>query len=290
MVVLQIGPWEFHTKNRFLLFVDELVRRYNQNRIAFTSGSVAYFFTLSLFPFIMFLNALIGLVNLDNNTLVALISPFFPAQIVDLLVTYNDYIANISNGYVLVISIAVSLYSASRAVNAINITVNSIYGIEARRSAISDFLLSTIFTLAVGILTLFFIAAIAVGTKLFEQLYIVHLTGQSITAMTVAVIALAFVMVFFILMFLYYFAPLRRMHLRQVVWGSLFSTVGIAVIGVAISIYVRMSQRFSLLYGSIGAIIVVMLWFYLFGNIVAIGAEINHMLELRKEKRRQTGA
>lgn len=290
MVVLQIGPWEFHTKNRFLLFVDELVRRYNQNRIAFTSGSVAYFFTLSLFPFIMFLNALIGLVNLDNNTLVALISPFFPAQIVDLLVTYNDYIANISNGYVLVISIAVSLYSASRAVNAINITVNSIYGIEARRSAISDFLLSTIFTLAVGILTLFFIAAIAVGTKLFEQLYIVHLTGQSITAMTVAVIALAFVMVFFILMFLYYFAPLRRMHLRQVVWGSLFSTVGIAVIGVAISIYVRMSQRFSLLYGSIGAIIVVMLWFYLFGNIVAIGAEINHMLELQKEKRRHTGA
>ncbi len=287
---MQIGPWEFHTKNRFLLFVDELVCRYNQNRIAFTSGSVAYFFTLSLFPFIMFLNALIGLVNLDNNTLVALISPFFPAQIVDLLVTYNDYIANISNGYVLVISIAVSLYSASRAVNAINITVNSIYGIEARRSAISDFLLSTIFTLAVGILTLFFIAAIAVGTKLFEQLYIVHLTGQSITAMTVAVIALAFVMVFFILMFLYYFAPLRRMHLRQVVWGSLFSTVGIAVIGVAISIYVRMSQRFSLLYGSIGAIIVVMLWFYLFGNIVAIGAEINHMLELRKEKRRQTGA
>ena len=207
-----------------------------------------------------------------------------------MLVTYNDYIANISNGYVLVISIAVSLYSASRAVNAINITVNSIYGIEARRSAISDFLLSTIFTLAVGILTLFFIAAIAVGTKLFEQLYIVHLTGQSITAMTVAVIALAFVMVFFILMFLYYFAPLRRMHLRQVVWGSLFSTVGIAVIGVAISIYVRMSQRFSLLYGSIGAIIVVMLWFYLFGNIVAIGAEINHMLELQKEKRRHTGA
>lgn len=52
------------------------------------------------------------------------------------------------------------------------------------------------------------------------------------------------------------------MHLRQVVWGSLFSTVGIAVIGVAISIYVRISHRFSLLYGSIGAIIVVMLWFY----------------------------
>lgn len=99
----------FGSKNKLIIFITELVRRYNDNRIAYTSGSMAYFFTLSLFPFIMFLNALIGLVNLDNTTLVALISPFFPAQIVDLLVTYNDYIANISNNYVLIFSIIISL-------------------------------------------------------------------------------------------------------------------------------------------------------------------------------------
>ena len=279
VVVIKIGPWEFRTKNKLIIFINELVRRYNDNRIAYTSGSMAYFFTLSLFPFIMFLNALIGLVNLDNTTLVALISPFFPAQIVDLLVTYNDYIANISNNYVLIFSIIISLYSASRAVNAINITINTIYGIEQRRHPVSDFLLSTIFTLAVGILTLVLLAAIAVGSKLFEQLYIVHLTGQTITVLTITVISLAFIMIFFVLMFLYYFAPYRRMRLRRVVWGSLFSTVGIALIGVAISIYVRLSHRFSLLYGSIGAIIVVMLWFYIFGNIVSIGAEMNHLLE-----------
>lgn len=279
VVVIKIGPWEFRTKNKFIIFINELVRRYNDNRIAYTSGSMAYFFTLSLFPFIMFLNALIGLVNLDNTTLVALISPFFPAQIVDLLVTYNDYIANISNSSVLIFSIIISLYSASRAVNAINITINTIYSIEQRRHPVSDFLLSTIFTLAVGILTLVLLAAIAVGSKLFEQLYIVHLTGQTITALTITVISLAFIMIFFVLMFLYYFAPYRRMRLRRVIWGSLFSTVGIALIGVAISIYVRLSHRFSLLYGSIGAIIVVMLWFYIFGNIVSIGAEINHLLE-----------
>ena len=279
VVVIKIGPWEFRTKNKLIIFINELVRRYNDNRIAYTSGSMAYFFTLSLFPFIMFLNALIGLVNLDNTTLVALISPFFPAQIVDLLVTYNDYIANISNNYVLIFSIIISLYSDSRAVNAINITINTIYGIEQRRHPVSDFLLSTIFTLAVGILTLVLLAAIAVGSKLFEQLYIVHLTGQTITVLTITVISLAFIMIFFVLMFLYYFAPYRRMRLRRVVWGSLFSTVGIALIGVAISIYVRLSHRFSLLYGSIGAIIVVMLWFYIFGNIVSIGAEMNHLLE-----------
>ena len=207
VVVIKIGPWEFRTKNKLIIFINELVRRYNDNRIAYTSGSMAYFFTLSLFPFIMFLNALIGLVNLDNTTLVALISPFFPAQIVDLLVTYNDYIANISNNYVLIFSIIISLYSASRAVNAINITINTIYGIEQRRHPVSDFLLSTIFTLAVGILTLVLIAAIAVGSKLFEQLYIVHLTGQTITVLTITVISLAFIMIFFVLMFLYYFAP-----------------------------------------------------------------------------------
>lgn len=285
-VVIKIGAWEFTTKNRFIIFADELVRRYNKNRIAYTSGSMAYFFTLALFPFIMFLSALIGLANLDSKTIVALISPFFPAQIVDILVTYNDYIVNISNNYVLIISILVSLYSSSRAVNAINITINTIYGINKRRNPLSDFLLSTLFTLAVGILTLLLVAAIAIGSKLFEQLCIIHLSGHAITSLTIAVISITAVMVFFILMFLYCISPYRKMRLRQVVWGSLFSMAGIALIGVAISFYVRLSNRFSLLYGSIGAIIVVMLWFYIFGNIVSIGAEINHLAEQMSEQNR----
>lgn len=44
VVVIKIGPWEFRTKNKLIIFINELVRRYNDNRIAYTSGSMAYFF------------------------------------------------------------------------------------------------------------------------------------------------------------------------------------------------------------------------------------------------------
>lgn len=277
---VQFGPWNIRTKNRFVLFLDALIRQYNENRVSYASGSIAYFFTLSLFPFIMFLNSLLGLLNLNSETLIYFISPFFPPEVVSLAVSYNDYIANISSGFVLTFSILISIYSASRGVNAINITINSIYRVKKQRDPIREFILSIVFTIAVGLLALLMIAAIAAGGRLFEQIYLAfHLPTGSVLVLKYSVIFLAFVVMFLVFSLLYVIAPYRKMKFRQVLAGSLFSTAGVAAISIGVSIYVGLSSRFSLLYGSIGAIIVLMLWFYLFGNIISIGALLNHLIE-----------
>lgn len=280
---VQFGPWKIKTKNRFFLFLDALIRQYNENRVSYASGSIAYFFTLSLFPFIMFLNALLGLLNLNSETLIYFISPFFPPEVVSLAVSYNAYIANISSGFVLTLSILISIYSASRSINAINITINSIYRIKQQRGPVRDFILSIAFTIAVGLLALLMVAAIAAGGRLFEQVYLAfQLPTESVTILKYSIIALAFAVMFLVFSLLYYIAPYRKMKFRQVLPGSLFSTAGVAAISIGVSIYVGLSSRFSLLYGSIGAIIVLMLWFYLFGNIVSIGALLNHLIEQMK--------
>lgn len=277
---MKILCFTFHTKNKFLLFTEELVRRYHENRISYTSGSMAYFFTLSLFPFIMFLSSLIGILNFDSKAILQIISPFFAEQIVNIIISYNDYVANVSSPYTLIFSIVISLYSASRAIGSMIIAINSVYAIERRRFFVTEYLLSAAFTVAVGIIIFLFAFAIIIGGKLLESVYVIY--GKTVPHMNVVIwitVVSALIAIFFIILFLYYFAPNRKMKIKNLIWGSVFSALGISVMGIGISIYVRLSARFSLLYGSIGAIIIIMLWFYLFGNVVLIGAQINRIYE-----------
>ncbi len=281
---MKLFGFEIKTKNRFLLFIGEIVDRYNENRISYTSGSMAYFFTLSLFPFIMFLNSLLGLLRLDTASVTGLLSPLFPKEIINIITTYTTYVSGVSSSYILIFSIIISLYSSSRAANAMMITINSVYAIKKRRHFIHEFLLSAAFTAAIGIVLFLFSAAVIAGGKVFEKIYIaLNLSNISVAFMSIAIILAALVLIFFIVLFLYYFMPNKKMKLRRLIWGSIFATLSISLIGVGISVYLSLSTRFSLLYGSISAIIIVMLWFYLFANIISIGAEINRILEIRKD-------
>lgn len=270
-------------KYAFFRFLDEIIMRYNLNKISYTSGSMAYFFTLSFFPFIMFLNALIGLLDLDSVQLFNIMTPFFPEQVSNIIVGYNEYIANISNKPVLIISIIISLYSASRAIGSMIISLNSIYDIEKQRFFIVDWIISCIFTVAIGVVILLLAVSIITSTKVMGKIYeVLSISAPSVALTNIIVTLLTLIIIFFIIFSLYYIMPNKKMQAKKLIPGSIFSTFGIAMMGVFVSGYVRLSTRFSLLYGSISTIIVVMLWFYLFGNIISIGATINRTIECRK--------
>ena len=81
--------------------------------------------------------------------------------------------------------------------------------------------------------------------------------------------------IFFLLSAFYMFAPQERIAFRYTVFGSLFGVIGLHVVSIGVGIYVRLSNRFSVLYGSIGAVILMLLWLYFFGICIMLGAVIN---------------
>ena len=231
----------------------------------------------------MFLSSLIGLLNFDSKVLLGIVSPIFPEQIVGIIIDYNNYVSNISSPYMLIFSIVISLYSASRAIGSTIIAINSVYAVEKRRFFLFEYLLSAAFTIAAGIIIFLFAFAIAAGGKLFDTLLAGLGYSDDKAEIIICIIIIAALLTIFItLLFLYYFAPNRKMNFGNLILGSVFSTLGISLTGIGISVYVRLSARFSLLYGSIGAIIIIMLWFYVFASIVLMGAEINRIYESLK--------
>jgi membrane protein len=89
---------------------------------------------------------------------------------------------------------------------------------------------------------------------------------------------LSSVVLFFIFTILYWIAPNIKLKCLTVIPGALFATVGWIVVSVGFSYYVSNFGNFSYTYGSIGGIIVLMIWFYLTGHIIILGAEINAMI------------
>ena len=84
---------------------------------------------------------------------------------------------------------------------------------------------------------------------------------------------------FVMLAFMYYFVPNRKMKWRNVLPGTVFSVVGWIILTLGFSFYINHFGRYSLIYGSLGAIIVLMLWLYLVGILLVLGGELNDIVE-----------
>ncbi len=86
------------------------------------------------------------------------------------------------------------------------------------------------------------------------------------------------VVFFIVLVALYKMAPNKRIYFKNVVWGALFATIGWQLTSLAFSFYVSSMGNYSATYGSLGTVIVLMIWFYLSGVIIMIGGVINATL------------
>ena len=251
---------------------------FTKYEISQTASSIAYFLLLSFFPFLVFLAALIGFLNLPAEALKQTLAPFFTQQVYDTVISYHRYFASVSNGFSLLFGFVFSLYAASRAVHALMHGMYRVFGEGRTHSIIKEFLICIGFTLGM---------AIAVVTMVF----IVGVTGTYFSPLTVAfpwlnravyVYFIGVVMIFVLLCLFYSLAPAKRVPLKDTLLGSLLCIVGLHAVSIGVGIYARISSRFSVLYGSIGAVIILLLWLYFFGICILLGALVNKYCILKK--------
>ena len=96
--------------------------------------------------------------------------------------------------------------------------------------------------------------------------------------------ALPVIPMLFVLTLLFMFVPNQKVKFREAIPGALFSLIAWMVVSAIFSLYVSTMGNYSVLYGSLGAIIVLMLWFYLIGIIFVMGGELNALLFEWKNK------
>ncbi|WP_363322186.1 YihY/virulence factor BrkB family protein [Sporosarcina highlanderae] len=265
-------------------FWKELLVRIKKVDITGLGSQLAFFFLLSLFPLLIFLITLLPFLNIDENQVFLFIRDYAPESVFKLIRdTLQEILAN-RNGGLLSIGALATIWSASKGMNALTKALNHSYFVEETRSFIVARSMSVIFTIAlIGVLIIALLLPIfgeQVGYLAFSYFGMeegfMKLWGNLRWSIPPVLIFLVFTV-------LYWAVPNLKIRLKSAIPGALFATVGWILTSLAFSFYVGSFGNYSKTYGSIGAIIVLMLWLYFSAIILMLGGQLNAVMTERKQ-------
>ncbi|MGE7691845.1 YihY/virulence factor BrkB family protein [Lysinibacillus sp. NPDC097214] len=269
-------------------FMQDLILRLQRVEVSALAAELAYFFLLSFFPLLIFLVTLLPYLNLETTQVYSFLVNIMPDEVYRLIENTLNEILTSRNSSLLSIGVLGTIWSASKGINALIRALNKAYDTETRGS-ILDRGLSLVFTIAfvvvIAVALLLPVFGQQVGHFLFsivgieEQFEIIwHRMRWSIPPL----------LIFIVLMGIYRFVPNTDPRLKIMsVWpGALFSTLAWLAVTFVFSFYINNFANYSATYGSIGGVIILMLWLYFTGIILIFGGVLNATMQkktLQKE-------
>lgn len=250
------------------------------------AATLAYYFMLSIFPLMIFMLALIPYFNLDTDMIYSLINDYMPSELAELFSTTILEVISEPKGGLLSFGVLATIWSASNGVNALIRAVNRSYNIEETRSFLKLRFLSILLTIGMIIVIVVTLLLPVFGNVIIRAMETYFFVPQE-TAMLLNMLRwiVGVGLMTFVLMILYWIAPNVKIRFKEGIIGALAATFGWQVISIAFSTYVSNFANFSATYGSLGGVIILMLWFFLTGIILVIGGEINASLYQQKQVR-----
>jgi membrane protein len=271
--------------------VARVVQRIKDHEIFGRAAQLSYYFLLALFPLLLVLINVLGYMaqegTLFREKLLLYLAAIMPRSAIALVRTTIDEISNASGSGKVSFGLLAALWAASNGMGAISSTLNISYNVKERRAWWKVRLICVCLTVAVAILILAALAIVLYGGTIGEALAARYGFGDFFTTVWSIVqwpIALVFVLTTFDL--IYNFAPDLPPGARSWITPGAFVGVGLwLLVSFAFRAYLSFFDSYSVTYGSLGAVIVLMLWFYLTGVAILIGGEVNSEVGRKKAQK-----
>jgi membrane protein len=249
------------------------------------SAQLSYYFLLALFPALLFLTSLLGYLAGENGqlrqglfTYLAAVLPGEASKLVSETVTD---VTQSSGGGKLSFGILATLWAASNGMGAITESLNAAYDLKETRSWWKVRLNAVGLTLALTLLIVSALVLVLYGGDIADAVS-VKLGLGSAFATGWKVLQWPLVLIFVLLAFalIYYFAPdIREQKWKWITPGAVVGVSLWLLISFAFKLYLSYFNSYSATYGSLGAVIILMLWFYFTGTAILVGGEINSEIE-----------
>lgn len=246
------------------------------------AAQLSYYLFLALFPAILFLLALASFFPLSDLTeqVGQSLGPFVSPQVIDLIQEQMRRLANNDSTGLLTFGVVGALWSSSAAIVSIVGALNRAYDIEEARPWWKVRLVAIGLTLVVAVLVLLALSLVLVGPTLAAQLGQVTGWGAPFEwAWLVLQWPLVFVLVTTGIGVVYYFGPDADQDWVWISPGAVVATVLWLVVSLLFKFYIANFTDYEATYGTVGGVIVILLWFYVSGIAILTGAELNAEIE-----------
>ena len=257
----------------------------NEDDVFGRAAQLAYYFLLALFPLLIFLTASLGLMLGSGAGLRAsmfnYLSQVMPGSAFQLVDTTMSEITGASGAGKLSFGLLATLWAASNGMGAITGALNVAYDVKETRPWWKQRLVAIGLTIALSVLVITALLLVLLGGKVADGLTVHYGLGHMFP-IAWRLLQWPIVFAFMVLSFalIYYFAPsLKDQDWKWLTPGSLIGVVLWLLVSFGFKAYLHFFDSYSTTYGSLGAVIVLMLWLYLTGAAILIGGEINSEIE-----------
>lgn len=266
-------------------FFLQLYAKVDSTDIFNRAAQVAFYFSFAFFPLLLFLVTLTGMIigstgNLKRE-LYSYLFQIMPVSAYDLVHRTLDEIIESSSGGKLTIGIFITLWSASAGVDTLRNSLNAVYELKETRSWWNTKLQSLVLTFLFIFLLALALIAVSTGWRMFE--YLLVKIGLSIESAWI-LNSIQWVSLIFVLLFasevIYNWLPChKKFRWFWVTPGSLVAIFLWVVFSLGFRVYLQYFNSYNKAYGSLGAVIILMLWMFLAGTAILIGGSINSVLK-----------
>ena len=257
----------------------------NEDNLFGRASQLAYAFFSAIFPALIAISAIMGIVAKSWNDLylrlLDRLGHLIPPSAYSLLVDTFKQTESASTTGKVTLGVVVALFSASIGISAIQDTLNTVYKVRETRAFWKARLQAMGLTILIALIiigALFTIFAGDFGAKHMQYLF----TGSQSIAIMLRMLAWTIASLLMILSFevMYYFCPdVQRRKWRWFTPGALIGLVGWISGSIALRVYIHYFNNYSVTYGSLGAVVILLLWFYVTGIMILLGGEVNSEIE-----------
>lgn len=248
------------------------------NGLTAAAAEMAYFLIFAFFPLLMVIHASFSMAirgfDIENTFFYTLL----PDIIEDLLDSYIEHINANSNLSFLFLGIVLTVYTLTRFMKSMKRTIRKIYGTEGYKNPLTEMLITVVLSLL--LIAAFFgsLILLILGGQIlnFLEIHFTSINTAGLKSLTRFLFTSA--IIFSVVLVMYKILPNINHELRHIVPGTLFASASWVLVSGIFSFYMNNFSNYSVIYGSIGAFIILLIWIYMSCLILLIGSCINAVI------------
>lgn len=274
-------------------FWTDLAREVHEDNCWGMAAQLSYYFLLAFFPFVIFLSALIGFIPLNPgllNRILAELNLFLPERTYTLVRAIALQLVNAEDAGVLSIGILLALWFASLGFTGMVGLLNRAYDVEETRPyykvlgiCVGVTILVSLFVILSSVLLFFGDALIEFA---FKHIHLAPFEGPIRGLYWLVRWVLIFLFFNVGIQIVYFALPTRRLPWKTISAGSALATLGWIFGSRGFALYVNHYANYQKFYGSLSALVVLMIWFYISSFVLLVGGEIDSEIYLIRQGER----
>ncbi len=250
---------------------------FNKQRVTRSAAAMSYYLTISIFPFLIVVYAILNSLNISSESLYKLWKEVIPADVLDVILNYMRYIGGNQSGFMVFIGITVTLSSSSSAFGTLMKIMADIQGKSRYKgfwAAVYNIIIS------IGFLAVIYVSALVIvsGEWLLDFLGKHFGYAALLNIWEWVRFAILFLLMFFIIYLIYQASEPKETKRVPRMPGALIASVLLVAASIVFSRLIGMAVNYPIVYGSLASFIILMFWIYICSIILIMGNVFNYVV------------